>query len=552
MDGTKAKRPRTDGEFVIDFFECLCRHTEGPHATELVVLEQFQRQLLIDLFELRPNGRRRYRKALIGMPRKNAKSMLGSGLALHGLIADGELGAQVFSCAGDKEQAKVVFNSAKRMVELEPELSAILKCYRDVIEYPATGSVYRALSAEAFTKEGLNPSRVIFDEVHVQPNRELWDVMTLGSGTRLQPLTIGITTAGFDLDSLCGALYLHGTKVRSGEIVDPSFFFRWWEPRDPKCDWKDPKVWAECNPALNLFLFQEALEEAALEKPENVFRRYHLNQWTSTATAWLPFGAWDACEDGSLGLDPALPIHVGIDLGLKHDSSAVVIAQRRAVEQGAGDDGTDGTVREDETDVEESEADAGPKERTVIRCRIWENPWPVDSPHHGEWKLNIVEVENYLRELFLAYPEPACEIDGAARKGPEYRYDPYLFERSAQLLEAKGAGLEGAESEPFSQGLAMVEFGQNDSRMIPASQNLYQLIVDKRLAHDGDPHLARHVGNVIAEQKRGRGAWRMSKPKGSAKKIDGAIATAIAALAAQNPAPKKPKMPYQDRGIEFV
>ncbi len=508
----------TDGDFVIEFFEAFCRATEGEHAGELMQLELFQKQLLLDLFELRPDYRRRYRKALIGMPRKNAKSYLGSGLALYLLIADGEPGAEVYSCAGDKEQAKIVFNSARRMVELEPELSSILKPYRDAIEYKATDSVYRALSAEAFTKEGLNPSGVIFDEVHVQPNRELWTVMTMGSGTRRQPLVVGITTAGYDLDTLCGELYLHGKKVESGEVEDPTFFFRWWEPKDPKCDYRDPKVWTEANPALGKFLYIEDLEDAV--KPpttENEFRRYRLNQWTTTAEAWLPFGAWDACKDESLNLDPALPVHVGIDVGLKHDSSGVVAAQKQS-------------------------------ERTVIRGRIWENPFPPDDKRHGDWKLDIAEVEEYLRQLFLRFPVPACEIDGKVKPGPEFCYDPFFFERSAQLLEKSGAGLEGEDAAPFSPGLAMVEFPQTDSRMCPASQQFYQMIIEKVIAHDGDPGLKRHVGNVIADQKP-RGTYRMSKPKGSKKKIDSAIAAAIAAHRAQEPAPEVRRSVYERRGI---
>lgn len=517
---TAMKRPRSDGGFVADFFESFCRHTEGEHEGELIRLEPFQRKLLEDLFELRPNGLRRYRKALVGMPRKNAKSTIGSGLALFGLVADNEPGAQVFSCAGDKDQAKVVFGSAKRMVEKEPELASILKTYRDVIEYPVTGSVYRALSAEAYTKEGLNPSMVIFDEVHVQPSRELWDVMNLGSGTRRQPLIVGITTAGFDPDTICGELYRYGKKVESGEISDPAFFFRWWEPADPKCDWRDPAVWAQVNPALGKFLYIEALEEASRQFPENVFRRYHLNQWTATAEAWLPFGAWGACEDKSLGLDPSLPLKVAIDLGLRHDSSAVLAAQVR-------------------------------DERVVLRARVWENPYSPDDRRHGDWKLDIAQVEEYLRQLFLKYPAPACEIDGKVKRGPEYCYDPAFFERSAQLLEAKGAGLEGAAADPFSAGLAMVEFPQTDSRMIPASQQFYQQIIEKKVAHDGDPALARHIGNVTAEQKP-RGAWRMSKPKGSKKKIDAAIAAAIAVYRAQEPAPKVKRSAYATHRLVTV
>ena len=490
----------TDGDFVIDFAESLCRQTEGQHAGRLLTLAPWQKTLLRDLFVLRPDGRRQYRKALIGMPRKNGKSSLAGVLALYLLLMDGEPGAQVYSCAGDKDQARIVFKAARRMVELEPELSACLKLYRDAIEHPGSGSVYRAVSAEAYTKEGLNPSGVIFDELHVQPNRELWDVMTLGSGTRQQPLVVAITAAGYDKDTICGELYDYGKKVLSREIADDRFFFRWWEPTAANCDYRDRAVWAETNPALGDFLHVEDLEDA-LQKPEAIFRRYRLNQWTSTAEAWLPHGAWDACRAPELDLDPRLPLHVGIDVALRNDSTAVVAAQKQG-------------------------------DRTVVRARIWENPYPLDDHRHGDWTLNIFEVEEYLRELSRAFLVPACAIDDEVKPGPEYAYDPAFFGRSAQVLEG--------------EGLAMVEFPQHDSRMIPACQNLYQLVVEGTLAHDGDPALARHVANAAADQ-RPRG-WRLTK-KQSKRKIDAAIATAIAALRAQEPAPETPASVYEERGI---
>lgn len=502
--------PESDGELVADFIETFCRHIKGEYAGQLIELADWQLQLLVDLFELREDGLRRYREALIGMPRKNAKSTLCCGIALYATIMDGEPGAEVYSCAGDKEQAKIVFGDAKKMVEMDPELSASLKVYRDAIEHPSSGSVYRALSAEAFTKEGLNPHVVIFDELHVQPNRELYDVMTQGSGTRRQPLLVAITTAGYDLDTICGEKYQYGKKIQSGEIDDPTFFFRWWEPSRADCDYRDPAVWAEANPALGTFLYLEDMATRAAKTPEHTFRRYRLNQWTATADAWLPFGAWDACARPDLDLDPALPLRVGIDISHRNDSTAVVCAQRQRIE-----------------------TDDGEKDVTVLRAKVWENPFDQTDPRHEEWKLNIFEVEEHLKELRKSFPEPATEIDDAIMPGPEFAYDPALFERSAQLLEG--------------DGLTMVEYPQHDSRMIPASQGLYQLVVEKKIAHDGDATLTRHVANAVADQKP-RG-WRLTKPKGSRKKIDAVIAAAIAAHRAQEPSPVRKKSVYETRGM---
>ena len=505
----KRSAPPSDGPSVIEFIEAFCRESIGERAGRPLKLQGWQRDLLVDLFEREPNGRRRYREALIGMARKNGKSSLSAGLALYLLLMDGEPGAQVFSCAGDKDQARIVFGTAKAMVEQDAELAEVLTVYKDAIEHRSSGSVYRVLSADAPTKEGLNPSGVVFDELHVQPNRDLYDVMTQGSGTRREPLLISITTAGYNLDgTICGEKYRYGKQVQSGEVVDRRFFFRWWEPSNPDCDYRDPRVWAEANPALKTaanptgFLYPDDLEALVTKTPENVFRRYRLNQWTATAEAWLPFGAWDACKDPTVDLDPALPLYVGVDVALRNDSTAVVCAQRHG-------------------------------ERTVIRAKVWQNPYPEADPRHGLWSLNIFEVETYLRELREQFPVPATTVDDEVMPGPEFNYDPAYFHRSAQVLEG--------------DGLTMVTYPQHDSRMIAASQNLYQLVVEEKLAHDGDPVLAAHVANATADQKP-RG-WRLTKPKGSRKKIDAAIAAAIAVIRAQELPPESEQSVYEDRGL---
>lgn len=501
--------PRSQGRHVIDFVQTFCRHTKGSWAGKPMLLFDWQQRLILDLFELRPDGKRRYRTALIGLPRKNGKSSLCAALALYGLVADDEPGAEVYSVAGDKEQARIVFGTARRMVELNPVLGTQITVYRDALEYRASGSIYRVLSADAELKQGLNPSFVIFDEVHVQPNDQLWLAMELGMGTREQPLLIGITTADVDDDDrLCNQLYSHGRKVQGGEVSDPAFFFRWWEPADPNCDWRDPRVWAEANPALRTpenpdgFLLMEALEADAQRTPEHEFRRYHLDQVTKTAVAWLPHGAWDACKDAARELDPALPVRVGIDMAYSNDAAAVVCAQKQA----------DGV--------------------TVLRARVWENPYAPTHSQHAHWKINPLEVEAHLRELRETFPVAASEIDGEVKPGPEFAYDPAWFTRSAPVLEG--------------DGLAMLEFPQSDARMIPVAQTFYQLITEKQIAHDGDPTLKRHVEHAIVD-RRPRG-WRISKATVK-RKIDACIAAAIAAYRAQEPPPADPTSVYASRGF---
>lgn len=483
--GGNSRRPG-DGDDVIDFVQTFCRLTKGDRAGQTITLQGWQQALLRDMFTLRTDGTRQYRTALVGLGRKNGKSLIGSCLGLYGLVADGEPGAEVYSCAGDRQQARIVFGEAKKMVQLDPDLSRELTLYKDAIEFKRTGGIYRVLSADADLQQGLNPSFVVFDEVHVQPDEDLWNTMVLGMGTRRQPYMIGITTAGYDEDTLLGRLYKYGKRVNSGEITDPEFLFRWWEASEG-CDWHDEREWHRANPSMAEGTLRiEALRADARTTPEHEFRRYHLNMWTATADAWLPYGAWDACRDDSLTLDAALPLFVGVDVALRNDSTAVVCAQKQT-------------------------------DRIVVRSKVWENPYPEGDPRHAEWKLNIFEVEEHLKELRQRFPEPACEIDGDLMPGPEFSYDPAYFHRSAAVLEG--------------EGLAMVEYPQHDSRMIPASQGLYQLVAEGRLAHDGDATLKRHVENASAEQKP-RG-WRLTKPKGSRRKIDAAIALAIAAHRAE-------------------
>ena len=294
------------------FIQDLCPNTIGRDAGQLIVLRPWQHDILHGMFD--EAGQPRHRYAYVGLPRKNGKSTLGAALALYALVAMGEPGAQVYSCAGDRKQASIVFDEAKRMVQMS-DLREVVRVQRWHLEGPGN-SVYRVLSADAELQQGLNPSFVIFDEVHVQPNRDLWDAMVLGMGARERPMIVGITTAGYDRTSLAWDLYERG---KLGEV-----FFWWKEPADHNADWRDSAVWAEANPALGDFLHEEALREDARITPESSFRRYHLNQWTTTHSAWLPHGAWDAIADPIRSFDPSEPFVVFLDGSWSNDSTGLV------------------------------------------------------------------------------------------------------------------------------------------------------------------------------------------------------------------------------------
>jgi phage terminase large subunit-like protein len=463
---------RGDGRLFIDFGQATCRIDKdslGGAAGELIAFRPFQQQLLLHLLARRGDGRLRHRQALIGEARKNGKSGKGAVIGVGGLVL-GPQGGEVYSCAADKEQAKIVFNTAKRMVQMDPELSELLKVYRDVIEFPSTGSVYKALSAEAFTKEGLNPHLVVFDEVHAQPNRELWDVMALAQGARVEPLMVGITTAGVKYDStglnsLCYGMYLYGIQVAKGEVVDPTFFMAWWEPRNPDADHRDPDTWREANPGLADLVSAEDLASAVLRTPENEFRTKRCNQWVSSSSAWLPAGTWDDCKDEHPIPDGAT-VCLGFDGSFNGDCTALVVVEV-----------------------------AEPLHVDVVE--LWEKP--ADAT--GDWRVPIIDVEDKIRAACRRWQvlELVC--------------DPYRWARTYQILEA--------------EGLPVVEFPQSPARMTPATTRFYEAVMNQSLTHSGDPRLARHLDNAVLKAD-SRGTRIYKEHRHSQQRIDLAVAAVMA------------------------
>ena len=381
---TESKYNISDGDDVCDFASTYLSLSKGMKAGESLEFVEWQRWLLNGLLERQPNGRLRYRRALIGLPRKQGKSLMGSALALYGMLA-GEAGAEVYSAAGDRRQARIVFNEAKQQVMQSPVLSANCKVYRDAIEVPAFGAVYRVISADAKRQAGLNPSLVIFDELWVQPNDDLWDQLTLGSGARLDPLVVAITTAGYDIDSVCGRLYNYGKGCAEGAIKDDNFGFFWWEaPKD--CSISDRKAWRSSNPNLSEKLLSlEDMESSAKQSTEAAFRRFRLNQWVRVEESWLPAGAWER-NVSDKSINKTDKCFVGIDMALKHDSIAVVIAQQQ-------------------------------DDRIVVEAKIW---FPQDTG------VDVAEIETHLRYLHR-------ELNVQ-----EFAYDPAYFQRSAEQLADDG------------------------------------------------------------------------------------------------------------------
>lgn len=463
-----------DGQLFTEFSSQLkiTKDSVGGSAGSPMVMRDWQNDMVSRIFARRTDGRLKHRQALVLLPRKNGKSALGAGIALFGMVY-GPSGGEVYSCAADKEQARIVFGTAKKMIEMQPNFTGYFKTYRDAIEFLPTATVYRCLSAEAYTKEGLSPHLVIFDEVHAQPNRDLWEVMSLATGARLEPLMLGISTAGVKTDttgqdSLCYTLHQYGQRVASGEIDDPAFFYEYWGVPDD-ADHRDPEIWRAANPGFGDIVAAEDFESAVKRTPENEFRTKRLNQWVSTSTAWLPAGAWDACHDPESVLEQGDEVILGFDGSFNNDSTALVACR----------------VADDE------------RLPHIEVIAAWEKPTSATL----DWAVPIFDVEDAIRDACRQFDvrEIVC--------------DPYRWSRTYQILE--------------DEGLPVVEFPQSPARMVPATQRFYEAVVNQTLTHNGDPRLARHLANtVIRVDSRGT---RISKDaKHSPRKIDLAVSAVMA------------------------
>jgi len=467
-----------EGELVVGFaetFGIVTKDSLAGKAGSPLELRDWQQELIRHVFAGDENGYR-HRISLIGMPRKNGKSALGSVFGLYSLIL-GARGAEVYSVAAEKEQARIVFADAKRMVEASPELSAITKLYRDAIELPKAGSVYRVLSAEAYSKEGLNPSATIFDELHAQPSRELFDVMSLAMGARGKLATlIAITTAGTRSDttgndSIAYSLYNYGKKISTGELKDDTFFMAWWEA-PAEMDHRRPETWQLANPGFGDICSAEDFESAVRRTPEAEFKIKRTNQWVNSKSAWLPAGVWEGLEE-SFELLPTDEYVLGFDGSWKNDSTALVAV----------------IMPREEGDV-----------YRVFRVAHWEKDFALDD---DSWIVDKAEVSKAVIDFFFANPncrEIVCD--------PTYWQDE-MFQWS-------------------DAGMVVVEYPNTISRTVPATAKLFEAIMNGKIKHNGDGALARHLENCILKVDSNRGARITKDYRNPRLKIDLAIALLMA------------------------
>lgn len=285
----------------IKFIETALTHTKGHLRAKPLLLEQWQKDAIATCFGWkREDGTRRYRESFWFLPRKNGKSTLAAALSLCVLYCDGEGGAECYAVAGDLDQTDMVYGCAREMVEQSTPLSKrsdVIKSRKRIIY---GSSYFRAIPADASGAHGFNAHFVVGDELHVWKGRDLKDTLHTGTGYRMQPLELYITTAGYELETICGETYQYACNVRDGQIKDATFFPLIYEaPKE--LDWKLESTWKIANPNYDISIKAEYLAaecQRAIENPayENTFRRLHLNQWTEQKTRWLKMDDWRACR----------------------------------------------------------------------------------------------------------------------------------------------------------------------------------------------------------------------------------------------------------------
>ena len=485
-------------DYAVNFIECLC-HTKGTWAGEPFELIDWQEQIIRDLFGiLKPNGYRQFNYAYIEIPKKQGKSELAAAVALLLTCGDGEERAEVYGCAADRQQASIVFEVAADMIRMCPALNKrckILAATKRIVYLP-TNSFYQVLSAEAYSKHGFNISGVVFDELHTQPNRKLFDVMTKGSGdARMQPLYFLITTAGTDTKSICYETHQKALDLIEGRKVDPTFYPVIYGASEDD-DWTDPKVWKKANPSLGITVGIDKVKaacESARQNPaeENSFRQLRLNQWVKQAVRWMPMEKWEACKADFKPEDLEGRIcYGGLDLSSTTDITAFVL-----VFPPTEDDDNYYILPYFWIPEENMEARVN---KDHVPYDIWDRQGYIQTTEGNVIHYGFIEA--FIDEL-----------------GKIYNIKEIAFDRWGAVQMTQDLD---------NLGFTVIPFGQGFKDMSPPTKELMNLVLAKQIKHNGNPVLHWMMDNVCVRLDPA-GNVKMDKSK-STEKIDGAVATVMA------------------------
>jgi phage terminase large subunit-like protein len=485
-------------DFAVNFIECLC-HTKGEWYNKPFELMDWQEKIIRDIYgTIKENNYRQFNTAYIEIPKKNGKSELAAAIALLQLCGDGEQRAEVYGCAADRQQATIVFDVAADMVNMCPALARrckVLKANKRII-YQPTNSFYQVLSADAATKHGFNISGVVFDELHTQPNRNLFDVMTKGSGdARTQPLYFLITTAGTDTKSICYEMHQKALDIIEGRKHDKTFYPVIYGASE-KDDWTDPETWLKANPSLGETINIEKVQTAcdsARQNPgeENAFRQLRLNQWVKQSVRWMPMEKWDSCN---VPVDPeklaGRVCYGGLDLSQTTDLTAFVLVFPPDEDDGIYYVLPFFWIPEDNLTIRVA--------RDHVPYDVWHRQGYIQTTEG-----NVIHygfIEKFIEKLWEKY------------NIREIAFDRWGATEMVQNLEG--------------MGLTVVPFGQGFKDMSPPTKELMKLVLEKRIAHGGHPVLRWNVDNIFIRRDPA-GNIKADKEK-STEKIDGAVATIMA------------------------
>lgn len=502
MDGIQFDKSAVQAR--LDFMECLTltKSTKSGRPEQMRVLPQWRKFTANIYGWRRADGRRLYKKGFCSMARKQAKTQYIAAVGLSELVMPEEIGPEIYAAAKDREQAGRCYIAARDMVLQAPELMEVIEIrdsYKE-LRHKHNGGVFKALSSEGKSKHGLNPTVVIFDELHAwgAPEQELYDALTTGSHTRKSPLQLIITTAGSSTETICYREYDYARRLLANEIQDPTYFPLIYEvPQE--ADWHDSSLWHLANPALgHLFTMETLLEEyrGILPRPaeHNKFRRLYLNQWTEASEVWIPPVDWDACGVPR-GEWPALdyaPCYAGLDLSYSRDLSALVLTWKTE----------SGTYTRPYFFVPREDLDARSR-RDNVRYDVWAKqgwietiPGPVVDL---AWLIpRVLEIcrENNVRAVY---------------------YDRYGADTVVQALQG--------------DGVEVVKTGQGFISMNAPAQHLESLVFGRQMIHDCNP-VMRWNFSCCAKKEDEADNIKPIKAKGAAsnQRVDGVVALVMALI----------------------
>lgn len=508
---------RQAGEHVIDFFHNFLVHSKGEWAGQLFFLQPWQQFILWCIFGWKNGQYRRFRTAYLEVPRKNGKTTLMSGIGIYLLDADGEPGAEIYSAATKRDQARISHGEACRMVKASPFLAKRITIYRDNLHVVKTSSKFEPLGADSDTMDGLNVHGALIDELHAHKNRGVWDVLETATGSRRQSLQVAITTSGHDRHSICWEQNQYVQKILEGIINDETYWGIIYtldktiiknengsEVEEDE-DYKDENLWIKANPNLGVSVkiddLQRIVNKASqVPSAENSCKRLRFDIWTESITKWISSNIWNAC---TFSVDPVKlkgrACYGGLDLSSNTDLSAwvMVFPPLIPLEEGG---------------------------KYEVLCRFF---LPEDNMrervHHDKVPYDVWVKQGYITTtpgniIDYDFILDQIEKDMADYEIRELAFDRWGSQKITTDLQNIGFEVEGKKN--------LIQFGQGFGSMSAPTKELEKMVLAKEIAHGGNPVLSWMMSN-IAIRTDPAGNKKPDKEK-STEKIDGIVALIMA------------------------